>query len=249
MNFRFIVLILTILIHSCTEIKHQIIKISIKENISIIDTVGNIEIEKIITPYRDKIKSLEEVIGFSEASYTIRDSKLESTLGNLIADILYEECNYEFINMHSKEIDFALFNYGGIRSTLNKGQITQHNLFTIMPWKNVATVVKIKGQQVIDLIKYIDSENLAHPSSRLNIKFFKDKSSKIYINGEKFNKEKEYYVLTSNFLQEGGDNMTFFSDPIELHSLELNLRDVLIKHIKNKKIIVSKLDNRIERIQ
>ncbi|MBL6649145.1 MAG: 5'-nucleotidase C-terminal domain-containing protein, partial [Flavobacteriaceae bacterium] len=76
-----------------------------------------------------------------------------------------------------------------------------------------------------------------------------DKSSKIYINGEKFNKEKEYYVLTSNFLQEGGDNMTFFSDPIELHSLELNLRDVLIKHIKNKKIIVSKLDNRIERIQ
>jgi len=43
--------------------------------------------------------------------------------------------------------------------------------------------------------------------------------------------------------------MTFFSNPIELHSLELNLREVLISHIKNKKTIVSRLDNRIERIQ
>jgi len=249
MKFRLIVLILTILIYSCAETNQKIVKVSINENISIADTIDNVEIEKIITPYRNKIKSLEQVIGFSEASYSIRDSELESTLGNLIADILYQECNYEFKKINSREIDFALFNYGGIRSTLNEGEITQHNLFTIMPWKNVATVVKIDGQKVIDLIDYIDSENLAHPSSKLNIKFFEDKTSEVYINGKKFNKEKDYYVLTSNFLQEGGDKMTFFSNPIELHSLELNLREVLISHIKNKKTIVSRVDNRIERIQ
>ena len=178
MKFRLIVLILTILIFSCAETNHKIVKVSINKNISITDTINNVEIEKIIIPYRNKIKSLEQVIGFSEASYSIRDSELESTLGNLIADILYKECNYEFKKINSREIDFALFNYGGIRSTLNEGEITQHNLFTIMPWKNVATVVKIDGQKVIDLIDYIDSENLAHPSSKLNIKFLKIKQMK-----------------------------------------------------------------------
>ena len=68
MKFRLIVLILTILIYSCAETNHKIVKVSINENISIKDSTDNIEIKKIITPYRNKIKSLEQVIGFSEAS-------------------------------------------------------------------------------------------------------------------------------------------------------------------------------------
>ena len=70
---------------------------------------------------------------------------------------------------------------------------------------------------------------------------------KILINKRKFDKNKSYYVLTSNFLQEGGDKMTFFKDPLELYNLNLNLRDLLIKSIENKKTIESKLDNRIFR--
>ena len=41
--------------------------------------------------------------------------------------------------------------------------------------------------------------------------------------------------------------MTFFKDPLELYNLNLNLRDLLIKSMKNKNIIESKLDNRIFR--
>ena len=172
---------------------------------------------------------------------------MESTLGNLIADILYEESNPEFYKITSNNIDFALFNYGGVRGTLNKGEITQHDLFTIMPWKNLATVVKIKGEKVIDLVDYFNNENLAHPSTRLEIEFINNKIKKILINKRKFDKNKSYYVLTSNFLQEGGDKMTFFKDPLELYNLNLNLRDLLIKSIENKKTIESKLDNRIFR--
>ena len=67
----------------------------------------------------------------------------------------------------------------------------------------------------------------------------------IFIN----NINKSYYVLTSNFLQEGGDKMIFFKEPEELYDLNLNIRDVLIYHIANKKMISSKLDNRIKRIR
>ena len=247
MKLKLIVLIITLFSFSCTNTGYTISKVSYEDNIKVLDSIDDIEIELIIKPFRDKIKTLEKTVGFSKESYSIRDGKLESTLGNLIADILYEESNPEFYKITSNNIDFALFNYGGVRGTLNKGEITQHDLFTIMPWKNLATVVKIKGEKVIDLVDYFNNENLAHPSTRLEIEFINKKIKKILINKRKFDKNKSYYVLTSNFLQEGGDKMTFFKDPLELYNLNLNLRDLLIKSIENKKTIESKLDNRIFR--
>ena len=247
MKLKLIVLIIPLFSVSCTNTGYTISKVSYEDNIKVLDSIDDIDIELIIKPYRDKIKTLEKTVGFSKESYSIRDGKLESTLGNLIADILYEESNPEFYKITSNNIDFALFNYGGVRWTLNKGEITQHDLFTIMPWKNLATVVKIKGEKVIDLVVYFNNENLAHPSTRLEIEFINNKIKKILINKRKFDKNKSYYVLTSNFLQEGGDKMTFFKDPLELYNLNLNLRDLLIKSIENKKTIESKLDNRIFR--
>ena len=43
--------------------------------------------------------------------------------------------------------------------------------------------------------------------------------------------------------------MVFFANPIELYSLDLNLREVLIKYIQSKKEIIGKLDNRIIRLK
>ena len=247
MKLKLIVLVLTLFSFSCSNISYNISNVTFEENIKIKDSIIDPEIELIIKPFRDKIKTLETIIGYSKESYSIRDGELESTLGNLIADILYDECNPEFKEITSKNIDFALFNYGGIRGTLNKGYITQHDLFTIMPWKNVATVVKINGEKVIDLIDYLNNENLAHPSSKIEIEFINKKIKQILIGKKEFDKNKDYYVLTSNFLQEGGDKMNFFQNPLELYSLDLNLRELLIKSMQNKKITESKLDNRIFR--
>ena len=160
-----------------------------------------------------------------------------------------DRINTEFKKTESKELDFALFNFGGIRGTLNKGKITQHDLFTIMPWKNSATIVQISGKKVLELVEYIDSENLAHPSSGLEIVFKNNDTTDIKIKQKRFDVSKNYYVLTSNFLQEGGDKMVFFANPIELYLLDLNLREVLIKYIQSKKEIIGKLDNRIIRLK
>ena len=108
MKLKLIVLIITLFTVSCTNTDYTISKISYEDNIKVQDSVGDIEIELIIKPFRNKIKTLEKTVGFSEESYSIRDGKLESTLGNLIADILYEESNPEFYKMTSKNIDFAL---------------------------------------------------------------------------------------------------------------------------------------------
>ena len=69
------------------------------------------------------------------------------------------------------------------------------------------------------------------------------------IKQKRFDVSKNYYVLTSNFLQEGGDKMVFFANPMELYSLDLNLRDILINYIQSQKEIVGKLDKRIVRLK
>ena len=141
-------------------------------NIKISDSlITNNQLEYLIAPYRNELKRLEKVIGYSSQSLSVRDGKLESTLGNLIADILIEECNPVFKNISGKNIDFCLLNYGGIRGTMNKGNITQYDLFTIMPFENLATVVRLDGNKILELLKYLNKENIAHPVSGINIEF------------------------------------------------------------------------------
>ena len=247
-KFKHIVIILIILFFSCNNYDYQINDIK-GENIIVLDSiVKNEELDKLIKPYRNKIKKLQKVIGYSEKYLSIRDGVLESSLGNLLADILIEESNPVFNKISSKKIDFCLLNYGGIRGNLNKGQITQHDLFTIMPFNNTSTVVKLSGEKVLELIQYINKEKLAHPVSGIKIEFKGKKINRVLIRNKKFNIDNTYYILTSNFLQEGGDKMIFFKNPLELYSLKTNIRDVLINYIMKKDTIVSKTDNRIIRL-
>ena len=234
------------MIASCEKANYLVSDIQ-GNNIKISDSlITDNQLEYLIAPYRNDLKRLEKVIGYSNQSLSVRDGKLESTLGNFIADILIEECNPVFKNLLGKNIDFCLLNYGGIRGTMNKGNITQYDLFTIMPFKNLATVVRLDGNKILELLKYLNKENIAHPISGINIEFENEKITTI-IGGEEFDINKSYYVLTSNYLQEGGDKMNFFKDPIELHELNLNIRDILINNIKKRKSLSSKLDNRIIR--
>ena len=215
-------------------------------NIRIVDSLNSdSELNLIISQFRDKIKDLEKNIGYSIKSLSVRDGILESSLGNLIADILIEESNPIFKSITSKNIDFCLLNYGGIRGTLNKGVITQYDIFTIMPFENTSTVVELSGEKVLELINYLNNEQKAHPVSGIRLEFEGDKVNNVLINKKKFNINKTYYVLTSNFLQEGGDKMMFFKDPLKLFSLKTNIRDVLINYIVKIDTIVSNKDNRI----
>jgi len=245
-KFKLIVIIITIMFASCEKVNYVVSDVQ-GNNIKISDSlIIDNQLEQLIAPYRNELKRLEKVIGYSNQSLSVRDGELESTLGNLIADILMEECNPVFKNMSGKNIDFCLLNYGGIRGTMNRGNITQYDLFTIMPFKNLATVVKLDGNKILELLKYLSKENIAHPVSGINIEFNDEKITTI-IGDKKFDINKSYYVLTSNYLQEGGDKMNFFKDPLELNELNLNIRDILITNIKKRKSLSSMLDNRIIR--
>ena len=177
-KFKLIVLSITTVFFSCNSVDHQINDVR-SENIKIYEPYSkNKDLEKLISPYREKLKELEKVLGYSGKSLSIREGELESTLGNLIADILIEESNPVFYDITSKNIDFCLLNFGGVRGSLNKGNITQHDLFTIMPFNNTSTVVKLSGKKVLELLQYFNIENLAHPVSGIKVEFEEEKFNK-----------------------------------------------------------------------
>ena len=56
---------------------------------------------------------------------------------------------------------------------------------------------------------------------------------------------KIYYVVTSDYLSFGNDNMLFFKKGIQKYDLEYKLRNIIIDYFKENKIIVANKDNRI----
>ena len=246
-NFVFL-LCLSILLYSCKEDTYVITKITTK-TIAVDTTITSKEnITNIITPYKEKmITEINTVISYAPKDLTRTDGKLESSLGNLLADLTYLRANPIFNNQTGKNIDFSMFNYGGIRAGIPAGNVRNKNAFELMPFENILVVVELSGQKVAALIAYLVKSNTAHPLSK-NIELTITKNGyELYINNKKFDNSKSYFVLTSDYLQSGGDNMTFFKNPIQRVSLEYKMRDAIVDYFKSVDTLRSSLDQRFKR--
>lgn len=120
------------------------------------------EIEELVEPYREKVESeMNTVLSFTEKDLVRTDGKLESSLGNLMADLCYERANPVFKSRTNKNIDFALFNYGGIRAGISKGGIKTENAFQLMPFENSLVVVELTSEKIKELL-IIFSRKIEH---------------------------------------------------------------------------------------
>lgn len=239
---------LSILLFSCKENSYVITKTTAK-TIAVDTTITSKEkITKTIAPYKEKmIAEINTVLSYAPKDLTRTDGKLESTLGNLLADLTFKRANPIFKKQTGKNIDFSMFNFGGIRAGIPAGNVSNKNAFELMPFDNILVVVELSGQKVEALIAYLIKSNTAHPLSK-NIALTITKNGyQLYINNKKFDNNKSYFVLTSDYLQSGGDNMTFFKNPIQRVSLEYKMRDAIVDYFKSVDTLKSSLDQRFKR--
>ena len=62
----------------------------------------------------------------------------------------------------------------------------------------------------------------------------KDKSVKdILVQGKALDLNKVYYVVTSDYLSNGGDNMTFFKKGVSRTDIDYKLRNIMIDYFKD----------------
>ena len=238
----------SILLISCKEDSYVVTKITAK-TIAIDTTISSANnITKSIAPYKEEmIKEVNTILTYTSKDLTRTDGKLESSLGNLLADLTMTRANPVFNKLTGKNIDFSMFNYGGIRAGIPAGKVSNRNAFELMPFENTLVVVELSGQKLTALIAYLIKSNTAHPLSK-NIKLTITKNGyQLYINNKKFDNRKSYFVLTSDYLQSGGDNMTFFKNPIQRISLEYKMRDAIVDYFKSVDTLKSTLDQRFKR--
>ena len=104
-------------------------------------------ITNVINVYKDSINlKLDNVIGFSKGLYTKDDYSeivFNSSLGNLIADIIFKQADSVFYKSFGNNIDFVLQNHGGIRSSLLEGEIKLTDAYEILPFENEIVVLEI----------------------------------------------------------------------------------------------------------
>ena len=222
-------------------------RVDIDENISTDSSIDNF-----IKPFRENLnKNLDVLLSYAPDTYSKSDGKLNTAIGNLMADAVFEESNPIFNKRTGQNIDLVLLNHGGIRSIISKGNITIRTAFEVMPFENSVVVASIKGKQILEMSEYLSKAKRAHPVSR-QLQLTLDKDSKvasITLNGQPIDKNTTYYVATNDYLYNGGDRMTFFHPSDSLYVLDYKIRNVLIDYFKKNDTINPKRDNRFIKLE
>ncbi|WP_435261984.1 5'-nucleotidase C-terminal domain-containing protein [Tenacibaculum sp. nBUS_03] len=231
---------------SCKKEQTHLRKITAK-TIAIDSTIKSSEkIVNIIAPYKKKLKdNMSEILSYTPKKLTKESINMQSSLGNLLADLCFEMANPIFKEKYNKSIDFSMFNYGGIRATIPAGKITKEHAFKLMPFENELVVTEITGNKVIELVNYFIKNKVANPLSKNLELTIKDSSYILKVNGKIFDKSKTYSVLTSDFLQGGGDKMIFFKSPKKLSKINYKVRDAIIDYFKKVDTLKISIDNRV----
>lgn len=192
------------------------------------------ELDKLIEPYKDSIESeMNEVIAIAEMDYIVE--RPSGNLNNWVADAIFSS---ETKNKRLSISAFCLLNTGGIRSTLNKGNITVGDIFKIAPFDNEIVWVRMPVSSLAKIEKYLVKSG-GEPISNAQLA-----DGKLILGGLKPSTD-EVIIITSDYLFNGGDNMDFFKDNIEVTYTGKLLRDALIEEARYQEVLIESTETRI----
>jgi 2',3'-cyclic-nucleotide 2'-phosphodiesterase (5'-nucleotidase family) len=117
-----------------------------------------------------------------------------------------------------------------------------------MPFENEIVVLTLTPENTQELMNYI-ARSGGVPVTGIKMGIQKNEAVNIFVNGKPFDKNKNYKIVTSDYLAEGGDKMFFFKNPIMKETPGLKIRDVLIEYMieenKKGKTLSAKKDGRV----
>lgn len=215
-----------------TQCQPSIYQKTAQTSLSLDTTYANLEqANAIILPYKQKLEAeMNEVLVVSAVEFTREKGKSQTILGNLVADLSLEISQQNF----PTNIDFCLLNFGGLRTSLPKGEITKGKVFELMPFENELVVVTISKEQFDTLVDYVKNVG-GQPVAGIKMNF-STTPNQIKIKNRKNDKSLNtiYKVVTSDYLANGGDNMNFFLNPINYEKVGIKLRDAIIQYCKEQ---------------
>lgn len=178
----------------------------------------------------------------------------ECSLGNLLADAILDR-------VKDQGADIAFQNGGGIRASIDAGEITMGEVLTVLPFSNTLATVDISGADVIEALEngVSDVENGAGRFSQVaGLKYsytlskpVGERVSDVMVRGEgdawvPIDEEATYTIVTNNYVRGGGDGFATFAEGDNPYDFGPPLEQVLAEYIaKQGGEVAPYLDGRI----
>jgi len=145
-----------------------------------------------------------------------------SSLMNWVADAIFVD---QTRTVRLSTPTFCLLNKGGIRSTINKGNITYGDVFKLMPFDNQIVWVQLPIECLKDIETYLRATG-GEPIANARIE-----NGKLLINGMR-DDATHFWVITSDYMMNGGDKATFFSKQTAVNHTGRLVRDAIMSEIE-----------------
>ncbi|MNO85889.1 Trifunctional nucleotide phosphoesterase protein YfkN precursor [compost metagenome] len=168
----------------------------------------------------------------------------ESNLGDLITDAMRDISG----------ADIAITNGGGIRASIEAGDITKGSVITVLPFGNQIVTLNVSGT---DIKAALENGVSDYPEPKggfpqvsgltFSIDPTKPQGSRVhsvYVDDKPLNLNATYNLATNDFMSVGGDEYTMFSKYSQA-GMYGSLDEALITFIKNGGTIHSQADKRI----
>lgn len=200
--------------------------------------------EATIAPYRRQVtQRMSEVIG--TAPVELRSNFGESPLGNFVTDLQRTQA----AKLLGQPVDIGLMTKGGLRYIIPQGNVTVGDVFELMPFENELLVLTLPGTTVQKLFQFgAEKKILALANATFTIQ--NGQATNIRIGGEPFDIQKKYTLAVSDYLANGGDNLSFLQEAINTQKAGILLRDAIISHIRELtargKPIEARLEGRVK---
>lgn len=164
---------------------------------------------------------------------------VECSMGNLLADAILDR-------VADQGATIAFQNGGGIRSSIDAGEITVGDVLTVLPFSNTLATVQVSGADVIEALEngVSDIENGAGRFAQVaGLKYSYtmaepagSRVSDVLVKGEgdtwvPIDEEATYTVVTNNYVRGGGDGFATFAEGDNPYDFGPPLEQVVAEYI------------------
>jgi 5'-nucleotidase/UDP-sugar diphosphatase len=178
----------------------------------------------------------------------------ECQMGNLVADAMLDRTKDQGVTL-------AIQNGGGLRASIDEGQITMGEVLTVLPFQNTLATFQLKGSDVIAALengvsqveevkgrfpqvagmKFVWDPSVAAGEGRITEVMVAEGDSFVPIDPEKV-----YGVVTNNYMRGGGDGYRVFSSGgMNAYDYGPGLEVVVADYLSGKGAYEPYLDGRI----
>ena len=197
-----------------------------------------------IAPYKHQVDSIMgPVLGI--VAHDMEAARPESDLSNLLADILVWAAP-----QYGETPDLGIYNMGGIRAALTRGEVTYGDVLDVAPFENKISFITLSGESLTKLFRQIAKRGGEGVSSSVRMVITHDGELRsATVNGKPIDPEANYRLTTIDYLLGGNDGMSAFTEgtnTVAPKDSSNNTRFIIMNYFREQKAKGNIVDARVE---